>query len=156
MAAKDTLIQLLDDSHQRVAQMVNQVDRNLEIYPGWTMREVLAHFNGWDEAVVTSLKAHAAGQVPTVVADGDHNAYNADTMDARADLSFEHIYQVWQNTHEQLKIVILEMPPEKLEEKFIFPWGQTGNIEDLVIGLTTQHEVSHMKDIEKRLGKQDR
>jgi len=151
MATKDELIQWLEDSHEKIEQLVAQVDCDLEIYPNWTIREVLAHFTGWDDAVLASLKSHAAGGVPTVVADRDPDAYNSAIVTERETLSSEHIYQEWQTTHEQLKIAIRELPPEKMDEEIVFPWGQTGNVEDLVIGLTTEHEVSHAKDIQELL-----
>ena len=153
MVSKDALILQLEESHKNVEQLVSQIDPVQEIYPGWTIREVLAHFTGWDDAVIASLKSHAAGGVPTVVAQRGPDVYNAATVTERETLSFEHIYQEWQHTHKQLKIAIRDLPPEKMEEEIVFPWGQTGNVEDLVTGLTTEHEVSHMKDIQKLIGK---
>ena len=153
MATKDELIRWLEESHAKMEALVAQVDCDTEIYPGWTIREVLAHFTGWDDAVLASLKSHAAGGVPTVVAERGPDVYNAATVTEREALSYEHIYQEWQHTHEQLKIAIRELPPEKMEEQIVFPWGQTGNVEDLVIGLTREHEVSHARDIETLIKK---
>lgn len=153
MATKKELINWLEESHQKIEQLVDQVDRNQEIYPDWTVREILAHLTGWDDAVLASLKSHTAGGVPTVVAERGPDAYNASTVTERETLSYEHIYREWQTTHEQLKIAIRDLPPEKMDEEIVFPWGQTGNIEDLVVGLTTEHEVSHAKDIEEQLKK---
>ncbi len=148
MATKTELISWLEESHAKIENLVSQADRNLEIYPGWTIREILAHFTGWDDAVLTSLKSHAAGGVPVVVAQHGPDAYNAATVTERETLSYEHIYREWQATHEQLKIAIRDLPPEKMDDDIVFPWGQTGTIEDLVIGLTTEHESSHAKEIE--------
>ena len=147
MKRKEKLIGWLEESHQNIEKLVSQVDQKLEIYPGWTIREILAHFTGWDDAVIASLKSLAVGGVLTVVAEGDHNFHNLTTVSEREALSFERVYQDWQHTHEQLKIAIRDLPPQKMEAHFVFPWGQTGNTEDLVIGLTTEHEVSHMQDI---------
>ena len=155
MVTKDQLIQWLKESHEKIEQLVAQVDHEKEIYPGWTIREILAHFTGWDDAVVASLRSHAAGGIPTVVADRGPDYYNAATVTERETLSFEHIYREWQITHEQLKIAIRELPPEKMEEKIVFPWGQKGNVEDLVVGLTTEHEAEHTKDIEAVLEKRN-
>jgi hypothetical protein len=154
MATKSELIRWLEVSHLKIEELVEKVDQSLEIYPGWTIREILAHFTGWDDAVLASLKSHAAGGIPTVVAERGPNAYNEATVTEREALSFEHIYQEWQTTHEQLKITIRDLPSEKMDEEIVFPWGQTGNIEDLVIGLTTEHEVSHAKDIEALIEKE--
>ena len=151
MVSRAELIRQLEESHKNIEQMVSKIDLQQEIYPGWTIREILAHFTGWDDAVLASLKSHAAGGVPTIVAERGPDAYNAATVTERETLSFEHIYQEWQHTHEQLKIAIRDLPPEKMDQKIVFPWGQTGNLEDLVVGLTTEHEVSHAKDIETKI-----
>ena len=151
MVSRAELIRQLEESHKNIEQIVSKINLQQEIYPGWTIREILAHFTGWDDAVLASLKSHAAGGVPTIVAERGPDAYNAATVTERETLSFEHIYQEWQHTHEQLKIAIRDLPPEKMDQKIVFPWGQTGNLEDLVVGLTTEHEVSHAKDIEKKI-----
>jgi hypothetical protein len=151
MERKEKLIGWLEESHQDIENLVSQVDPNLEIYPGWTISTILAHFTGWDHAVIASLNTLAAGGVPSVVANGDHDLFNLTTVTEREALRFENIYQDWQTTHEELKIAIRNLPPEKMESNFTFPWGQVGNIEDLVIGLTSEHEVSHLQDIQTLL-----
>jgi hypothetical protein len=153
MATKNELIAWLEESHIKMEALVAQIDCDSEIYPGWTIREILAHFTGWDDAVLASLKSHAAGGIPVVVAQHGPDAYNSATVTEREALSYEHIYREWQTTHEQLKIAIRDLPPEKMDTDIVFPWGQTGNVEDLVIGLTTEHEVSHAKDIEALIKK---
>ena len=153
MESKEKLIGFLEESHQNIEKLVSQVNPNLEIYPGWTINAILAHFTGWDRAVIASLNALAAGGVPSVVAEGDHDLHNQTSVSEREALSFEQVYQDWQNTHRQLKIAIRDLPPEKMEAKFVFPWGQVGSIEDLVIGLTAEHEVSHLQDIQTLLEK---
>ena len=65
MVTKEKLIHWLEDSHEKLEKLVAEVDCEKEIYPGWTIREILAHFTGWDDAVIASLKSHAAGGVPT-------------------------------------------------------------------------------------------
>ena len=85
--------------------------------------ESKAKLIGWDNAVIVSLYSLAAGGVPTVVAEGDHDLYNLTTVSKRTALIFEHIYQDWQNTHEQLKIAIRNLPPKKMEAQFVFSWG---------------------------------
>jgi len=153
MVSKDALIQQLEQSHKDIEHAVSQIDPNQEIYPGWTIREMLAHFTGWDDAVIASLKSHAAGSVPTVVAQRGPDVYNAATVAERETLGFELVYREWQHTHEQLKIAIRDLPPEKMGDAIVFPWGQMGNLEDLVIGLTAEHEASHINDIQKLIGK---
>ncbi|HBX69506.1 MAG TPA: hypothetical protein DEH25_09025 [Chloroflexi bacterium] len=148
MATKEQLIQWLEESHKKIERLVAQIDSHQEIYPDWTIREILAHFTGWDDAVVASLRSHAAGGIPEVMAPRGPDFYNAATVTERETLDFDLIYREWQTTHEQLKITIQALPPEKMEASIVFPWGERGNVENLVIGLTSGHEMSHAKDIE--------
>ena len=153
MATKEQLIHWLEESHETIQKLVDQIGRDREIYPGWTIREILAHFTGWDDAVLASLKSHAAGGIPAVMAPRGPDVYNAATVEERQTLSFEHIYREWQTTHEQLKIAIRDLPAEKMEASIVFPWGEQGNLEDLVIGLTKEHEAAHAQDIEAAMEK---
>lgn len=43
---------------------IEGLDLHVEIYPGWTLKEVLAHITGWDDAAIASLHAHLADDVP--------------------------------------------------------------------------------------------
>jgi hypothetical protein len=151
MTTKDNLIQLLEESHQTIEQLVDRIDRDRQIYPGWTIREVLAHFTGWDDAVIASLRSHATGDLPKVVAPRGPDVYNAATVTEREALNFELVYKEWQHTHEQLKSAIRDLPPAKMVEEIVFPWGESGTIEDLVVGLTKEHEQTHINDIEALL-----
>ena len=58
-----------------------------------------------------------------MVADGDPDFHNAATVSEREALSFERVYQEWQHTHEQLKIAIRDLPPEKMEAQYRLPLG---------------------------------
>jgi hypothetical protein len=153
MVSKAQLTHWLEESHENIQGLVARIDRDREIYPDWTIREILAHFTGWDDAVLASLKSHAAGGVPTVMAPRGPDVYNAATVEERQTLSFDHVYREWQTTHEQLKIAIQALPPEKMNEMIVFPWGQKGTVKDLVIGLTKEHESIHARDIETILQK---
>jgi hypothetical protein len=53
--------------------------------------------------------------------------------------------QAAKNHHSQL-------PPGKNGSVFLFSWGQVGTLEDLVISLTTEHQIGHMNDIKALLG----
>ncbi len=151
MTSKDEMIHWLEESHRTIEQLVAQIDKERQLYPGWTIREVLAHFTGWDDAVIASLQSYSAGEMPKVVAARGPNVYNEATITERAALNFEHSYKEWQYTHEQLKIAIRNLPSDKLEEVIVFPWGQSGAIEELVRGLTAEHEAAHVREIQALL-----
>jgi hypothetical protein len=127
MVTKDELLNWLEHSHREITQMLNQVDQNMEIHPGWTIRRVIAHFAGWDNDVVSSLNFDSTVRVPILAAEHDPNSCNAATETECETLSFEDIYQKWLHTYKQIKIVIRDLLPERMEAEFAFPWGQTRN-----------------------------
>ncbi len=133
------LIRQLDESRAVLCQLLADIPPETEIYPGWTLRQFYAHLTGWDDAVTSSLRAHAGGREPATPATHGINAYNAESVATREMLDYEHIVKEWQRAREQLKAAIRELPPEKLHEPLLFPWGRTGTVPQL-IAIFVEHE----------------
>jgi Mycothiol maleylpyruvate isomerase N-terminal domain. len=55
---KKVLLQLMEDTRLRIESLIPKIDTQLEIYPGWTIREVMEHVAGWDDAAIATLRAH--------------------------------------------------------------------------------------------------
>ena len=64
MDERTHLLTDLDEARQRMRTAIEGLDLHVEIYPGWTLKEVLAHITGWDDAAIASLHAHLADDVP--------------------------------------------------------------------------------------------
>ncbi len=133
------LIRQLDESRAVLCELLADIPPETEIYPGWTLRQFYAHLIGWDDAVTSSLRAHAGGREPATPATHGINAYNAESVATRETLDYEHIVKEWQQAREQLKAAIRELPPEKLHEPLLFPWGRTGTVPQL-IAIFVEHE----------------
>jgi hypothetical protein len=144
------LIQQLDQSRERLRAAVARMDTRIEIYPGWTAKQLLAHICGWDEATMASLRAHARGIEPAVPAAQGIDPYNAESVETREALSYEQTVKEWELTREQLKAVLLEMPQEKFEQPLVVPWGPTSSVARLV-NVFVEHEREHAEEIEKLL-----
>jgi len=148
MEEKKRLIQRLDAAHAKMKAALAEVDTQMEIYPDWTIKHVLAHIAGWDDATVSSLRAHAGGEEPATPAVRGIDFYNAQSVTTRESLSYEHIVKEWELAREQLKVAINDMPPERLAEPLLFPWGETGTIAQLV-AIFASHEEEHTRDIQE-------
>ena len=152
MEKRDQLIQDLDEARQQMAGVLEQIDTEQELYPGWTIKHVLAHITGWDEATIDSLKAHAADTESSVPAYRGIDDYNAKSVETRAVLSYERVYREWEQVRGELKDVLRAMPPEKFSGDLLLPWSERGSI-DYVIGILVHHEKEHAEEIRQLLAK---
>jgi len=145
-ADRNFLLQRLDETRAKIEELLPKVDPKKEIYPGWTIKDLLAHITGWDDATIDSLRAHVAGRVPAIPADRGINEYNARTVSTRQDLDYEHILGEWRLTRQVLRTIIEQMPDDKFSNPLIVPWGEKGTVTFLV-DIFREHEEEHVHDI---------
>ena len=143
---KERLIQQLDQARQAMRALVAELDTQMECYPGWTAKHLLAHIAGWDDAAASSLRAHAGGEEPATPAVQGIDVYNAESVATREALSYSHIVHEWELAREQLKVAILEMPDDILEKPLLLPWGGMGTAAQIV-AIFASHEKEHAEEI---------
>lgn len=148
MEERQRLIQQLDAAREKMRAVLADIDTQMVIYPGWTIKQVLAHIAGWDDANISSLRAHAGGEEPAAPAVRGIDFYNAQSVETREALSYEQTVKEWELARDQFKAVINEMPPEKFAERMLFPWGPTGTIARLV-AIFANHEEEHAEEIQR-------
>jgi hypothetical protein len=145
MEKKTQYLERLDAAHANMQAELVDIDVHMEIYPGWTIKHVLAHIAGWDDA--STMRAHANGSESSVLAAEGIDAYNAQSVATRETLAYEQVAREWELAREQLKSAIDEMPPQKLEAELLFPWGRRGTIAQLV-AILANHEDEHAHEIQ--------
>jgi len=143
---RDALLLLFDEARLKIERLLIKSDVNKELYPGWTIRHLLAHITGWDEATIDSLRAHIAGQPPIISADRGINEYNTRTVASRQNMDYAHLVNEWQMQRNLLRTIVEEMPIDKFVEPLIFPWGNKGTVTSL-INVLLEHEEEHVRDI---------
>ena len=142
----ERLIERLNRSRNAMQRALSSVDAGLELCPGWTMREMLAHIAGWDEVGAKTVRAHAAGVAPEPLEARSIDAYN-EVLIANCDgLGYEEVVQYWRKARRKLADALEDTPPEKFREQAQFPWGETGNITRLV-SILAEHELEHAHEI---------
>jgi uncharacterized damage-inducible protein DinB len=144
----DELIQVLDESHNAMLEVVKAIDTSLEFYPQWTIRQMLAHLAGWDEATTTSLKILLGGDTPGLAAPRGIDDYNAQSVASRTDLTMEQIIREWELERERLKNTVRQFTDEKLKGEILYPWGTRGTVAELIIDIAG-HEKYHAGDVKK-------
>jgi hypothetical protein len=120
---------------------------DIEIYPGWTLRQFYAHLTGWDEVVTTALREHAAGRVPRAPVVNGINAYNAESIHTRETLDYAQIVEEWQLARAELRAAIRNFPVERLNESLVFPWGPVGSVRQLVEVLVEHEGDEHANEL---------
>ena len=142
MQDKAHLMQAFDEAREKMRAALPGIDTHMEIYPNWTIKEMLAHLAGWDDATIIALRAFSAGQAPPLLALRGIDFYNAQTVAERADLKYEQIVQEWELVREQLKAILNDLPAERLGDKLVSTWGPIMTVARLV-AIMADHEEEH-------------
>ncbi len=148
MSQRNDLIDILVRSRAKMIAHLDVIDKNRKIYPLWTIREMLAHLSGWDDAVIAYLHSLEEGEIPATPAARGIDYYNAETVATREGLDYDHIYREYIETRKTLLKLMENVPEEKISMEYILPWGDRGNLIDM-INTFGPHEEEHADDIEK-------
>jgi hypothetical protein len=148
IAERGFLLQRLDQTRQNIEELLPKIDPTKQIYIGWTIKEMLAHMTGWDDATIDSLRAHVVGHPPSLDAIRSLDEYNAHTVSSRNDLNYDHVLKEWRLTRQILCTLIEQMPDDKFTEPLLVPWGETATVTYLV-DMFRDHEEEHAHDIRK-------
>ena len=144
---REELIQRLAAAREVLHELLANIPPEIEIYPGWTLRQFYAHLTGWDAVVTLSLREHAAGRVPGAPVVSGINAYNAESIHTREPLDDEHIVDEWKVAREQLQAAIRDFPPDRLHELLVFPWGPKGSVRQMVEVLVEHEGEEHAGEL---------
>jgi hypothetical protein len=147
---RDILLHHLKDSHQKIEELLPKIDPKKEIYPGWTIRQILAHISGWDDASIDALRAHELGRSSSIPAIHSLDKYNELSVSSRKDLTFDQILKEWRVTRQILLEIIEQLPEAKFFEPFAIPWGRQTTVTKLA-DIFSIHEKEHAQDIVKWL-----
>jgi hypothetical protein len=148
MKKQEELLQAYEKSRATMMAQLDEIDRNRKIYPLWTIREIIAHLSGWDDAAIGFLNALIKGELPPTPAMRGMDIYNAETVSTREGLNYDLILREYIGTRAKLLSLIRSAPDKVLTQKAILPWGEEGSFEDLA-NIFTPHEVEHARDVEK-------
>ncbi len=149
MQLQDDLIQRYQNARAKMLAHLDKIDQNREIYPLWTVREIVAHISGWDDATIAFIHTVLEGGQPglTLAAQG-MDVYNAETVSTREGLDYDHIYREYLETRRALLELIHQMPEEQITQKYVLPWGGYGTLVDMV-NIFAPHEEEHAEDVRK-------
>ena len=141
------LIQALDEARATMHTLIADLTPDSEIYPGWTLRQFLAHLTGWDDVTATTLRAHARGETPATPVSAGIDAYNAESVATRQALDLDHIVKEWELAREELKAAIRALTPEQMAAPLLHPWGRVSTVAKLVNIMIHHEGVEHAEEL---------
>jgi hypothetical protein len=156
---RDSLLHRLEETRIKMEELLPNINPEKEVYPGWTIKHLLTHITGLDDASIDALRAHELGRLPSIPAIHSLDKYNELTVSSRADLTYEQILKEWRIKRQVLREIIEQLPEDKFIEPVIVPWGKQTTVSKLV-DIFYRHEKEHAHDLnewlkrpEKPLGK---
>jgi hypothetical protein len=152
MNQREEMIKILENSRTRMVAHLEEIDKNRKIYPMWTIREMLAHLSGWDDAVIAFIQSLLEGNIPATPAALGIDSYNAETVAIREGLDYDHIFREYIETRKILLKLLRKVPQEKINTVYILPWGDPGTLVD-IINIFGPHEDEHAEDIARMISK---
>ncbi len=148
MGQREVIIEQYETARAKMIANLEEIERNRKIYPLWTIREILAHISGWDDATIGFIRSLVNNAPPATPAMRGQDVYNAETVSTREGLSYDHIYREYIETRKTLLNLIRTMPEEKIVQPFVLPWGGEGTLVDLT-NIFAPHEEEHAGDVRK-------
>ena len=148
MKDKATLLQEFDHARGHMRAALASASPRMTIYPEWTIKELLAHLAGWDDATILALQALEAGDEPPMLALRGIDFYNAQTVAERSDLNYDQIVKEWELVREQLVKLLSEMPEDLVPKRVVTPWGAIMPVAHM-IQVMIDHEEEHAEAVEE-------
>jgi len=138
------LLAEIDQVRTDMGNVVQEIDTKLMIYPGWTIKEMIAHITAWEIVIHKALQAYTAGDPPYFLREQDFDIFNEDAVDFRAAWSMEQVLQEWKDVREELKKTIQKLKETDLPVELVLPWGSERTVAEL-IEIIGEHEGEHME-----------
>ncbi len=143
------LLNWMEQVRVGLRHLAGEVELDLEITPGWTVKEVLCHISGWDLVTEKALQAHLDGGM-YLLETMDIDACNREMVSRRRGLSLDEIIQDFGLSRQKLISTIKLLSASDLDQEIIFPWGEEGTILEMLETIVG-HEQEHSEEIARQV-----
>ena len=138
----------IDGVRQQMEEVIGKTDPAHEICPGWTTKQIISHITAWEIVIQKAIQAFSAGDPPYFLREQDFDRFNQAAVNFRAEWSLEEVLQEWKKIRSDLRTMILDLDPDRLDEELVLPWGSERTLAEL-IEILGEHETEHMENIIK-------
>jgi len=153
VASKQEIISAYQQSTRRLEGVVagrSEEDLKKTVYPGWSAKQVLGHLASTSGSAAFFIRMARSGQ--GMDADFDYNRWNAEQVAARQDRPVEEIVAEFRAGHESSIKAVESAADDLMAKRVPYFSGEMLVVADMIKGSATQHEASHLDDLEKALG----
>ena len=146
-------LDLLDETRRETRSALSALDPERVVHTdqrAWRVRDVIGHLGVWNAEAARSLSAYAAGSAYYCIpSESGYYDYNGPAADERRAWPLQQVWAEYEQSHDQLRLMVETMSVEKWDGELLFPWRARGTVEDL-IGIMMRHErVDHCDLIRK-------
>ncbi len=145
------LLAEIDRIRTDMGKVVQETDTGLMIYPGWTIKEMIAHITAWEFVIDKSLLAYLAGDPPYFLNEQDFDIFNEEAIEFRASWSLVQVLKEWKDVRDNVVVTINKLKDIDLPVEIVLPWGSERTVAEL-IEIIGEHEEEHMEDTLKVSG----
>lgn len=145
------LINSIDSVRNEMKVMVENVDPEVDICPGWTIKEVIGHISAWEIVIHKALKAFRAGDPPYFLREQDFDLFNKFEVEKRSMRTLAEVIHEWKEVREELKKTITKLNENDLPTEMVLPWGSERTVQEL-IEIIAEHEQEHAENVERLIG----
>jgi hypothetical protein len=145
------LLSEIDQIRTDMGEVVQEIARELLIYPGWTIKELISHITAWEIVIHKAIQAFLAGDPPYFLQEQDFDIFNQEAVDYRSSWTMDQVLQEWKDVREELKNTIQKLRETDLPVEMVLPWGSERTVSEL-IEIIGEHEGEHMEDAKKISG----
>jgi hypothetical protein len=145
---KARLVGELDSARRRTLDILKDADGDHIVHPatGWRVKDVVAHILIWEEEALAALRARQKGETYTIAGFDSFESYNDRAFKRRRDAPFEQIKTELHDVREEMKTILLALPPERFAGSMVYPWPWTGSLSDMM-AIMAAHERGHADEI---------
>ena len=142
------LLTQFDQVRKEMEKVVEETALDLEICPGWTIKDILANLTAWEIVIRKALLAFQAGDPPYFLPEQDFDLFNKYELEKRAGWTLPEVIKEWKQVRADLKVTIQSLEEESLEEWMVLPWGSERTVRELV-EIIEEHEQEHMEEVRR-------
>ncbi len=142
------LMNEFDQIRKKMVEVVEKTDPVLEIFPRWTIREVIINITSWEIVINKALIAYLAGDPPYFLHEQDFDVFNQESIEVRSSRSREEVLKEWKEVRSALNKTIQKLKETDLPVEMVLPWGSERPVYEL-LEIIGEHESEHMEDILK-------
>ena len=151
MSDINDLIKSIDSVRSELKVMLDSIDPELEICPGWKIKEVVGHISAWEIVIDKALKAFQAGDPPYFLREQDFDLFNKGEVEKRSAWTLAEVIREWEEVRGELKGTITKLNENDLQMEMVLPWGSERTVQEL-IEIIAEHEQEHAESVKRLTG----